>query len=34
MAQGHKPDEFVTVEQMERGQAMLEALLMRLETGF
>ncbi|WP_288994671.1 acetylornithine deacetylase [uncultured Gemmobacter sp.] len=34
MAQGHKPDEFVTVEQMERGQAMLEALLVRLETGF
>lgn len=33
MAQGHKPDEFVTVEQMARGEAMLEALLARLETG-
>lgn len=33
MAQGHKPDEFVTVEQMARGEAMLEALLTRLESG-
>ena len=34
MAQGHKPDEFVTVEQMDRCEAMLEALIARLETGF
>lgn len=33
MAQGHKPDEFVTVEQMARCEAMLEALLARLESG-
>ena len=33
MAQGHKPDEYVTVEQMARCEAMLEALLIRLETG-
>lgn len=33
MAQGHKPDEFVTVEQMARCEAMLEALISRLETG-
>jgi acetylornithine deacetylase len=33
MAQGHKPDEFVTVEQMARCEAMLEALLSRLESG-
>ena len=33
MAQGHKPDEFVTVEQMTRCEAMLEALLARLESG-
>lgn len=32
MAQGHKPDEFVTVEQMARCEAMLEALLARLES--
>lgn len=31
MAQGHKPDEFVTVEQMDRCTAMLDALLLRLE---
>ena len=31
MAQGHKPDEFVTVEQMARCEAMMEALLDRLE---
>ncbi len=34
MAQGHKPDEFVTVEQLERCQAMLGALIRRLEAGF
>lgn len=34
MAQGHKPDEYVTVEQMARGAAMLAALLDRLEAGF
>jgi acetylornithine deacetylase len=33
MAQGHKPDEFVTVEQMARCQSMLGALLSRLEAG-
>ena len=33
MAQGHKPDEFVTVEQMARCEAMLDALLDRLEQG-
>ena len=30
MAQGHKPDEFVTVEQMRRCDEMLEKLLERL----
>ncbi len=34
MAQGHKPDEFVSVEQMERCEAMLAALVERCETGF
>lgn len=34
MAQGHKPDEFVSVEQMERCQAMLAALIVRCEAGF
>ena len=34
MAQGHKPDEFVTVEQMDRCQAMLAALVARCEGGF
>ncbi|MDR0809407.1 MAG: acetylornithine deacetylase [Gemmobacter sp.] len=34
MAQGHKPDEYVTEEQMERAAAMLSALLGRLEAGF
>lgn len=34
MAQGHKPDEFVSVEQMERCQAMLAELISRLEAGF
>jgi acetylornithine deacetylase len=33
MAQGHKPDEFVTVEQLERCEAMLGALIGRLEAG-
>lgn len=34
MAQGHKPDEFVSVEQMARCEAMMTALLGRLEAGF
>src|SRR3989338_3150897 len=34
MAQGHKPDEFVSVEQIERCQAMLAALVVRCEAGF
>ena len=34
MAQGHKPDEFVTVEQMERCEAMLAALVTKCEAGF
>ncbi len=34
MAQGHKPDEFVSVEQIDRCEAMLVALLDRLEAGF
>lgn len=33
MAQGHKPDEWVSVEQLGRCQAMLAALLDRLEAG-
>lgn len=33
MAQGHKPDEYVTVEQMARCEAMMAALLDRLEAG-
>ncbi len=33
MAQGHKPDEFVTMEQMARCEAMMAALLDRLEAG-
>ena len=33
MAQGHKPDEFVAVEQMDRCQAMLAELVHRLEAG-
>jgi acetylornithine deacetylase len=33
MAQGHKPDEFVSVEQMARCQSMLVALVARLEGG-
>ncbi len=34
MAQGHKPDEFVTVEQMARCDTMLVALVARCEAGF
>ena len=34
MAQGHKPDEFVTVEQIDRCQVMLAALVQTLVTGF
>ncbi len=34
MAQGHKPDEFVTLEQLARCEAMLATLIDRLETGF
>lgn len=33
MAQGHKPDEYVSVEQMARCAAMLDALTLRLERG-
>jgi acetylornithine deacetylase len=33
MAQGHKPDEYVSLEQMGRCEAMLAALLDRLEAG-
>lgn len=33
MAQGHKPDEYVTTEQLARCDAMLSALLIRLEAG-
>lgn len=33
MAQGHKPDEYVTEDQLDRCDAMLEALLLRLEVG-
>ena len=33
MAQGHKPDEWVSLEQLARCQAMLAALLDRLELG-
>jgi acetylornithine deacetylase len=33
MAQGHKPDEFVTEEQLGRCDAMLDALIGRLEAG-
>lgn len=34
MAQGHKPDEFVSVEQMERCEAMLATLVSACEAGF
>ena len=33
MAQGHKPDEFITIEQFERCNAMMDSLIQRLETG-
>jgi acetylornithine deacetylase len=33
MSQGHKPDEYVTLEQMARCEAMLAALVTRLEAG-
>lgn len=33
MAQGHKPDEFVSLEQIERCDAMMDALVARLESG-
>ena len=33
MMQGHKPDEFVEVSQIERCDSMLDTLLDRLETG-
>ncbi|MDQ1847389.1 acetylornithine deacetylase [Gemmobacter fulvus] len=33
MAQGHKPDEYVSVEQMARCAAMLDALILQLEQG-
>lgn len=33
MAQGHKPDEFVTIEQIHRCDRMLDALLSRLTVG-
>ncbi|CAN1494474.1 ArgE Acetylornithine deacetylase/Succinyl-diaminopimelate desuccinylase and related deacylases [Paracoccaceae bacterium] len=34
MAQGHKPDEYVTMEQIDRCQAMLAALVQKLAAGF
>jgi acetylornithine deacetylase len=34
MAQGHKPDEYVSLEQLARCQAMLGVLVDRLEAGF
>ncbi len=34
MAQGHKPDEYVSLEQMERCEAMLAALVAACEVGF
>ena len=33
MAQGHRPDEFVSLEQLDKCDAMLDALLKRLVTG-
>ncbi|MFC5386761.1 acetylornithine deacetylase [Aquamicrobium segne] len=33
MAQGHKPDEFISIEQMARCDAMLDNLLLRLAAG-
>ena len=34
MSQGHKPDEYVSLDQMARCEAMLNALVARLEAGF
>lgn len=34
MAQGHMPDEFIEIAQLERCEAMLAALLTQCETGF
>jgi acetylornithine deacetylase len=34
MEQGHKPDEFVTEEQLARCDAMLARLIDRLEAGY
>lgn len=34
MAQGHKPDEYVSVEQIARCEAMLDALVAQAEAGF
>lgn len=33
MQQGHKPDEYIEIEQMNRCDAMLDSLLQQLETG-
>ena len=33
MAQGHKPDEFVSIDQLQRCGAMLDGLLQRLQEG-
>ena len=33
MAQGHRPDEFVTIDQLQRCEAMLAALIRRLQAG-
>ena len=33
MAQGHRPDEFIELEQLRRCDAMLDALLRRLQAG-
>ncbi len=34
MAQGHKPDEYVSAEQLAKCEAMMAALILRLEAGF
>ena len=34
MAQGHKPDEYVSAEQLAKCEAMMAALISRLEAGF
>lgn len=33
MAQGHKPDEYITIDQLERCEAMLDRLIERLQSG-